>query len=107
MVGLPPAETNRDGHSAFKSMHFECSAQQESRTDLLPSPVTTSVGFASTMTMPLSEVKTTPSKLGTSASSGGREASPPDSKTAMQNEEVDKTEVSGSSLHGDSMHNLL
>ena len=107
MVGLPPAETKRDGHSAFKSMHFERSAQQESRADLLPSPVTASVGFASTMTMPLSEVKTTPSTLDTGASSGGCEASPPDSGTAMQNEEVDRTEVSGSSLHGDSMHSLL
>ena len=107
MVGLPPAETNRDGRSAFKSMHFERSAQQESRTDLLPSPVTTSVGFASTMTMPSGEVKITPSKLDTSASSDVREVSPPNSGTTMQDEKVDKTEVSGSSLYGDSTHRLL
>ena len=107
MVGLPPAETKRDVHSAFKSMHFERSAQQENRTDLLPSPVTTSVGFPSTMTMPSGEVKTTPSKLDTSVSSDVREASPPSSGTAMLDEEADETEVSGSSLHGDSMHRLL
>ena len=73
-------------------MHFERSAQQESQTDLLPSPVT-SVGLTPAITMPSGEVKTTPSKMDTSASIAVHEASPLESGTAKQDEEAEKTEV--------------